>query len=351
MTELTSRPGRTLSVNSRLWRRRPGAGTGCSLATAVTAHQQPDQDKNLEIDFEPDGLDEILLPCDVEQRYDGANETVKNAIIDDEIGVWLKAIRDKKASVTIVIDACQSGSATRGEMARIVPMKDLGIPAAKIKEAEDWSKTHQNGASRGLEDEKASGSFTDPRSTQRNGGMERLAAIYAALPTETTLEMELPPFSEGDGRGQRQIYGILSFTLNRILTNAKKPLTSRELTRQIYLQYNAWQRQSPTPLVEGGDEDKFFLNDGTSSRSPFVLEKKADDSLEVDAGMVQGFAEGTVFAVYPPAGGDGDGPLGHVEIDQGGVGPLSSRVIAVGYPAAPQRSRAGDCCLTAVSVV
>jgi hypothetical protein len=124
---------------------------------------------------------------------------------------------------------------------------------------------------------------------------------------------------------------MLSFALDRILSRAKSPLTCRELVRQVYLQYNAWHRQSPTPLVEGGDQDKFFLDEGTAQRSPFVL-IKADDGMRVDAGSIQGVADGTVFAVYPPAGGGGE-PVGHVKISEGGTGLLDSSVEATEYPA------------------
>jgi len=43
---------------------------------------------------EPDGIDEIFLPADV-SSWRGFPERVSNAIIDNEIGAWLRAITDR----------------------------------------------------------------------------------------------------------------------------------------------------------------------------------------------------------------------------------------------------------------
>src|SRR5437870_1015166 len=67
------------------------ANAGDQVVIHMGGHGSQQPEKKDSPDPEPNGLDEVFLPRDV-----GAwNETtIKNAIIDDEIGSWLKAIRD-----------------------------------------------------------------------------------------------------------------------------------------------------------------------------------------------------------------------------------------------------------------
>ena len=70
---------------------------------------------------EPDGIDEIFLPADV-SPWKGERERVPNAIVDNEIGAWLRAITAKRAYVWAIFDCCHSGTMTRGiEVVRELP--------------------------------------------------------------------------------------------------------------------------------------------------------------------------------------------------------------------------------------
>ena len=69
--------------------------------------QQPE----MKVGNETDGLDEIFLPADTGQWKNRA-AGVPNALVDDEIGASLDAIRNAGAFVWFVIDACNSGTAT-----------------------------------------------------------------------------------------------------------------------------------------------------------------------------------------------------------------------------------------------
>ena len=89
-------------------------------------------------DPEPDGFDEIFLPADV-IGWDGKKQDVVNAITDDELRAWLTAIRDSGAFVWVIIDACHSGTMTRGapaERERRVPPSVL-VPTEVLTEAQN----------------------------------------------------------------------------------------------------------------------------------------------------------------------------------------------------------------------
>jgi hypothetical protein len=70
---------------------------------------------------EEDGLDETLVPYDTRVEVRGNNKVLVNQVIDDEIDERLKRVADRK--VTVVVDACHSGTITRGAD----PMQPEGV--------------------------------------------------------------------------------------------------------------------------------------------------------------------------------------------------------------------------------
>ena len=106
------------------------AGPGDQVVILLAGHgsrQPADDDPD---DPEPDRYDEIFLPSDVES-WNGMLGRVENAIADDELRIWIDAIRSRGASVWLIADACHSGTLVRsggGERMRQVPLQAL-IPS------------------------------------------------------------------------------------------------------------------------------------------------------------------------------------------------------------------------------
>ena len=91
--------------------------------------RQPVKTKSVE---ELDGYDEIFLPSDV-RGWNKSIGAVQNAILDNEIGDFLKSYRRRGTNVWLIFDSCHSGTMTRGVgddsvRARMVPDEALGIP-------------------------------------------------------------------------------------------------------------------------------------------------------------------------------------------------------------------------------
>lgn len=89
---------------------------------------------------ESNGFDEILLPYDIGQ-WDGTMGTVKNAIVDDEIGIILDDFSRKGIYVWVIFDTCHAGgmnredilcSSTNCPMERGVEPRQLRIPRERI---------------------------------------------------------------------------------------------------------------------------------------------------------------------------------------------------------------------------
>ena len=149
--------------------RRVAKGDQVTVLLSGHGSQQPDDDPQNPQDPEPDGLDEVFLPADTKPGIDLKTLSIPNAIRDDEIGLWLKAIQKQGASIWVVVDACHSGSGIRGtETPRQI------LPGQLIaKELLDKAKTTAN-TTRGSRKENSTLDVAD-----ESGG---LVAIYAAQP-------------------------------------------------------------------------------------------------------------------------------------------------------------------------
>ncbi len=90
--------------------------------------RQPDNPAEPEDERRPTAWTRCCCRRDV-GAYDPIKMTLKNAIIDDVLGRKIAAIRARGAFVWAVIDACHSGTVTRGEtVTRSVDPARLGIP-------------------------------------------------------------------------------------------------------------------------------------------------------------------------------------------------------------------------------
>ena len=166
-------------------------------------------------------------------------------------------------------------------------------------------------------------------------------ATYAALPTEPTIELKLPPRGEAKDENDRKWHGLLTYAVCRVLTNAESPLSYHELIQRMNVQYASWGKSAPTPLVEGSADHDEVLGDKQVERRPPILLRKGPAGMMVDAGTLHGLAGRTVLGVYPPPGAPKpDELLGYVRLNEGEVRILSSSVSPVAFANRPAPIRA-----------
>src|SRR5262249_54628396 len=251
---------------------------------------------------DPAGPDETFRPWDW-GPWDEEKKMVPNAITDDEVEAWTKAITDGGAALFLIFDCCHSGTMLRGgnHVLREIPPGEL-VPKEALQKARE-AAVARRASTRGV-------AAKAPAAKPANK-MPRLVALYASQPHEPTIELPMPP---DDVRNAR--YGLLTFTMCRLVTQSQSPLTYRELAQRIQGQYVQWGLVSPTPLLEGLDQDREIL--GTRAwpgRSQFFLHKGDDDDWKIRAGQLHGLTENSILAVYPPAGKAGaDKIAGHVRV-------------------------------------
>jgi hypothetical protein len=225
---------------------------------------------------ETDGLDEIFLPADT--GVWGEATHIPNALLDNEIGAALDAIRASGAFVWFVIDACHSGTATRAAaideefaVERQVKPEDLGIPGEKLTAAE------AAGGTRAVGDGSAKPAFGASAPTSAEAaGKGGLVGFYAAQTVETTPEMPLPKGVEGATR-----YGLFTYTIFAKIAESRNPaMTYRQLGQAILQQYAADARTKPTPLFDGDlDAPVFGTKEGNAALQwPLTMANSAGDN-------------------------------------------------------------------------
>ena len=175
---------------------------------------------------EADGRDEVLLPADV-RAWEPDGRRVPGAILDDEVGVGLRAIRDAGASVWAIFDCCHAGTMVRGGdgamRVRRLPGDLLGVPDVVARGARD-------GAAGAMEGDDLRG----------------IAATYAVGAEQRAAEMRLPR-AAADASWR----GLLSYALVEDLRRTKGAGDLRALDGRLAAAYDAAGFHGASPSTEG----------------------------------------------------------------------------------------------------
>ena len=281
--------------------------------------QQPNQAGDLD-DSEPDGLDEIFLPIDVEQwsSVGEASSGVVNAIIDDEIHRWTTEIAERGAAIWVIFDCCCAGTAIRGEyqeVSRFVSAADaLRVPEASLERRGGGRVAARNGET----------SYWMPSTT------DRVVAFYACQANESEVELNLPPAKEG-AVIERAKHGLLTYALCCALSQpGNEAITYGDLARDVWMRYRTWGRAAPTPFADGA-LDREVLGQRQGRRRFRVVRRNGREGV-LDAGALHGLTPGSIVGLYSPVAVDaaaGDRPAGYARVTR--VQPTTSRIASCSY--------------------
>ncbi|OWU86639.1 hypothetical protein ATO6_07635 [Oceanicola sp. 22II-s10i] len=264
------------------------AGDFVYLHFAGHGTQAPALDPSTELD----GLDELFLPVDIGPWNDTVG-TVENALIDDEIGQMIDAIRAKGADVWVVFDSCHSGTATRAAPSgddevrqRQLKPEMLKIPDSAMAEAESKSRGMPKDDPRARPAPAVEAGAEAPAE-----GKGQLVAFFAAQTNETTPEKNMPR-----GQPDRRPQGVFTYTIFETL--AERPgITYRQLAQEVLRKYSVLNLARSTPLFEG-DLDQAVFGEGGAG---LILQWQAapeGDGLKVPAGTLHGLQQGTVMGLF-----------------------------------------------------
>jgi metacaspase-1 len=264
-----------------------------------SGHGQQVQDDNGD---EIDGLDEALVPYNSPMRYAAGKYEGENLLRDDQLGEALLAVRRKlgpKGTLLVLIDACHSGTATRGSQ---VVARGTDIVMASPEYL-------QKLAQYGRDDSRLQEAFM-PREEH---DLAPMIALFSSSPNQLSYEIK-------DGNGDT--YGSFTYAFCKALQQTPPDGTWRSLMDRIKQEVSALNgRQNP---VAEGQIDRVVFGEGLRPAPDYysVLKAYSEDSLIlIDAGQLQGINPRCKVALYPPG-----------TIDTSAVAPLAFGIVEGASP-------------------
>ena len=246
---------------------------------------------------ELDGYDEIFLPADV-AGWDKNIGSVENAIVDDEIGAFIRSYRRKGADVWVIFDSCHSGTITRGGRVGYdsVRMRKVSGTALGIPERQADSARMRGGSAADL--------FLAGHFSETEPGM--LIVFSAAHASEEAPEMALP---KGDPKQEQR--GLLSHSIYTVL--GRFPGVSYlQLAQLVTDRYASLPWFRNRPQFHGTDMDRIVFN-GSEGRTRLfrtTMDENDHTRLTISAGTLRGFGANAGVAIHAKAVASDENLLG-----------------------------------------
>lgn len=224
---------------------------------------------------EPDGYDEALVPYDASMRY-SSSYTGQNHLRDDELGDKFKALRKnigKEGSLLVLLDACHSGTATRGEQMAITRGADVKC------EPVGYSKTIS--VSRGAQDE---GVFDDQEL------LSNMVVISAASADQLNYET-----TDAEKNG----VGSLTYAFSRAISQTSGTINYKILFEKIKTSIQSW-KPYQNPQIEGNTDQQVMGGKYVKTADIIRISAwNADNTIEIPRGAIHSVAKGARFNLYP----------------------------------------------------
>lgn len=216
------------------------------------------------------GRDSTLVPYDA--RNGGSFE-----ILDDELGIWLDRVRVRTPNVVFVVDACHSGSITRGASSartRTAPDEDTRDYS--------WSSTPKL-----LEDMEKARTRVFP--------VDRFVRISAAKDDQTASEYEAE-----DGKQ----YGLLTWCWCRALAGASPGDSYGTVYNRVEALLRRTRRGAQRPHLEGAQNALLFQSRIEEPRRELTVAQADNRLIRFYGGLLSGVTEGSVYEQVHAAGPD-----------------------------------------------
>ena len=236
---------------------------------------------------EPSGFDSTLIPVD--SARDDAHPEMMREITDDEIFLFLQKLGNKTTTITVIVDACHSGTITRDASAPPGLGRVRGVPAdtrapttpSPIPE-ELWPMLRgESGA--GM----SSGGWLPVR--------DHYVMLSGCRDAELSGELSL---SYDDGT--KVNHGALTYYLLQALESVQPGATYRSVFESVAPKVTTFRQGTQHPQMEGRiDRELFGMKEIPPMRYVRVATVANDgNTITVAAGAAMGFTPGTVIALY-----------------------------------------------------
>lgn len=280
---------------------------------------------------EPSGLDSTLMPVDTKGAFGTPEENLD--ITDDEIFLWLEQLVAKTSAITVIVDACHSGTITRDAEFDLPGFAVRGLPAdtrpATVPSPippELWSRLGGGPTARSA----AAGSATAGSDRETAAGWLPLHEHYVLISGCRDDELSgefLWPLEDGSTAR----HGALTFYLARALQRATAGTTYRAVFEEVAAKVTQVRQDKQHPQMEGkGDRVLFGLQEIPPMRYVRLLGVDEEGtSVTLAAGAALGVTVGTAVALYPvdTVTTDERTPLARATVTE--VTPLSSTAVLI----------------------
>lgn len=241
-----------------------------------SGHGQQIEDDNGD---EADGYDEALIPYDAKAAYDPVTYNGQNHFRDDLLGEKLQAIRNKigaKGSLLVLLDACYSGTATRGNEFGICRGDATPFQSPGYHPKENLAPKEINTTQGFL------------KLTENNDA--NMVVISASSPNQMNYET----------KDVSQIgVGSLSYAFAKAISNLHEGTDYAILFQKIKSQIQA---NIPTqiPMIEGDISQEVFSGKFIHREENFKIEKWStnDSTFYINAGVLDNVFANNSFKIF-----------------------------------------------------
>jgi len=250
------------------------AGKDDIVVFHYSGHGQQIKDDNGD---EYDGYDEALVPYDARLRYEPGVYEGQNHLRDDELDVLFNRIREKlgeNGNLLVILDACHSGTATRGMAKSRGTMEKMAPNEYKPDSKEDES-----------------GMLAKSPSTSSRGvaSLASMMVLSGASPEQLNYETR-------DESGNS--VGSLSYAFSRAVKKAGKESTYRGLFNAIKVDMKVL-APNQEPQAEGNMDIAIFGGQAVDQKAYFAVDKWMDENnIIIQAGSIMGLYENSTVEFH-----------------------------------------------------
>ncbi|MEI8075007.1 MAG: caspase family protein [Bacteroidota bacterium] len=240
-----------------------------------SGHGQQIEDDNGD---EADGYDEALIPYDAKAAYDPVTYNGQNHFRDDLLGAKLQLIRNKigtSGSLLVLLDACYSGTATRGNEFAICRGDAHAFQSPGYEPKESLTKNTAHSGTGFL---------------KLNNSESNMIVISASSPNQMNYESK--------DLNQMGV-GSLSYAFAKAVSNLQDGSNYAGLFQKIKSQIQA---NIPTqvPMIEGELSQEVFSGKFAKKEENFIIDKWSsnDSTFYINGGILDNIVNGNNFKVY-----------------------------------------------------
>jgi len=253
--------------------------TGDIVLIYFSSHGEQIEDDNHD---EVDGLDECIVPYGAIYSEDKTvfKKLASGYFRDDTFGEKITLLRNKlgrNGDVLVGIDACHSGSGTRGGIAKV-----RGNKSPMVSKDFDRTKMHVRDTS---------GVFNDKTKIRLNTD----AATYVLISASQAQELNSECYDD-----ENIPVGSLSYSFSKALNSLDGKITYRALFAQIedIMHANVPQQK---PVLEGDGIDRELFGGKYESQQPYftvITNKSNSKTVLLNGGTVSGITMGSVVCFF-----------------------------------------------------